>query len=474
MMPVAAGPARAEAMASLQVVLHGYRTDPRLGDWLSRAEDDRGNLDPFQQANLREMRREVTRARGVPPSLVAREAEVCMRCEQAWRTLRAENNWDAFAPLLAEVLTIKREVAQALGQALDMSPYDALMDAFEPGVRAERVDTIFADLRGFLPGFIDEVAALQAGQPAPVEPPGPFAVEAQRRLGAELMSAVGFDMDHGRLDVSHHPFCGGVPTDVRITTRYDESDFSRALMGVLHETGHAKYEQSLPGNWLGQPVGRARGMSLHEGHSLLQEMQVSRGLPFLRFAAPRIAKAFPQAAAARADAFTPENLHRLYTRVARTWIRVDADEVTYPCHVMLRYEIERDLIAGRMQVTDIPEAWDAGMHKLLGIHTGTDYRNGCMQDIHWAGGAFGYFPTYTLGAMTAAQLFAAAYKALPTLLDDIAQGRFDGLNSFLALQVGAEGSRLTTDEMLSKVSGEPLNPEYFRRHLRARYVEQRG
>jgi carboxypeptidase Taq len=285
------------------------------------------------------------------------------------------------------------------------------------------------------------------------------------------MARVGFDFAHGRLDQSHHPFCGGVPSDVRITTRYEEQNFQKSLMGVMHETGHAKYEQNLPRAWLEQPVGAARGMSLHESQSLLQEMQVCRSAEFLQFMASFLRDAFPDAVARTPAAFELENLSRLSTRVRRDLIRVDADEVTYPCHVIIRFEIERSLIEGRLTVRDIPEAWDHGMTSLLGLRTGDNHRDGCMQDVHWPAGLFGYFPTYTLGALTAAQLFRAMRRDLPNLLRDIGSGDFAPMNSWLRDKVWSQGSLYDTETLVERASGEPLGTRSFREHLEQRYLK---
>jgi len=473
MMPAAAGDSRANAMATLGVVVHEHLTAPQLADWLlaAEAEHTAGKLDTTQAANLREMRRVVRRASALPSSLVEACSRAQLRCEQAWRVQRAHNDWQGFQPLLGEVVRYKREAAAGLAQALGMSRYDALLDEYEPFYSSARVDVAFARLREFLPSLIDAVIERQRGQRCLV-PNGPFPQALQEQLGRRLMTAVGFDALRGRLDVSHHPFCGGVPNDVRITTRYDESDFTSGLMGVLHETGHAKYEQGRPRELLEQPVGEPRGMSMHEGQSLLQEMQISRSREFLSFAAPLIVQTFALAAATQPEAFGLENLARLFTRVERSKIRVNADEVTYPCHILIRYELERDLIEGKLEVADIPEAWDAGMRQLLGISTGHDYRDGCMQDVHWASGGFGYFPSYTLGAMTAAQIFAAAERALPKLRDTIAQGSFDGINDWLRRNIWSAGSLFTTDELLQRASGEVLNPAFFEAHLRQRYLDQ--
>jgi carboxypeptidase Taq len=478
MMPAASGGERAEASATLQVVLHELLTDPGLPALIDaahqaheagRSTGQDARLDPEQLANLREITRLVRRARALPKELVEQSSLAQLRCEQAWRSLRGQNDFRSFAPLLERVVELKREAAAVLGAALALAPYDALLDEFEPGCRAARLDVLFGRLKGVLPGLIDEVIEHQRGK-APRVPTGPFAVTAQRELGARMMEQVGFDMTRGRLDVSHHPFCGGVPSDVRITTRYDESDFTKALMGVLHETGHAKYEQGLPRRWAGQPAGGARGMAAHEGQSLLQEMQVSRGLPFLRFLAPQLARAFPEAFGRDPEAFGAENLYRVFTRVQRSKIRVDADEVTYPCHILVRYDLERALIAGTLQVAELPDAWDAAMRELLQISTADDHRDGCMQDVHWPSGAFGYFPTYTLGAMSAAQLFAAAQRELRDLAGDIEAGRFESLNGFLRERIWAHGSLLESDALMRQATGEPLDPRHFEAHLRSRYL----
>jgi carboxypeptidase Taq len=294
-------------------------------------------------------------------------------------------------------------------------------------------------------------------------------VEEQRALGLELMRRLGFDFKRGRLDVSHHPFCGGVPEDVRITTRFDEGDFAKALMGVLHETGHAKYEQNLPRAYLGQPVGRARGMSTHESQSLLLEMQVCRSAEFAQFSAPHIRAAFPGAAALTPAAFTPENLYLLSTRVRPGYIRVDADEVTYPLHIMLRYRIERAVLGDSLVLADLPGAWNEGMRALLGL-TPPDDRLGCLQDIHWPSGGWGYFPTYTLGAMTAAQVFDAANRAEPEILPAIGRGDFAPLVGWLRANIHGQGSRWETDELLTRATGRPLDAAVFKAHLRRRYA----
>lgn len=469
MMPAGGGDARAEALASLRGAIHERSTEPRLGELFARAESEMGTLDDWQAANLREMKRLWTRATALPQELVEAASRAETRSGQAWRALRPKNDWEGFRPLLEEVVSRKREVAQALGEKLGLGAYDALLDFFEPGARSDDVARLFARLREFLPGFIERVIDRQRTEVVH-KPIGPFPIERQRWLGVEMMKRLGFDFERGRLDVSVHPFCGGVPQDVRITTRYQTSDFSESLMGVIHETGHAKYEQNLPPRFIDQPVGVARGMALHEGQSLLHEMQLSRGMAFLALAAPLVAEAFPEAAARQPEAFTPENLGRLATRVQRSYIRTGADEATYPCHVIMRFEIEKPLIEKTLEVKDIPDAWDAGMRAMLGLSTAGNYTDGCMQDVHWPEGALGYFPTYTLGALVAAQLFRAARRSLPDLDARVTRGDFKLLDDWLRENVWSLGSRFDTNELVQRATGEPLGTEAFEAHLASRYL----
>lgn len=466
MMPRGGGPARAEAMGTLDELKHELATDPRVDDWIEAASSE--SLDAWDAANLAEIRRAHERESCLPASLVGARARARAQGQAVWQEARPKNDWAAFAPTLEGIVSLEREAAACIADRLGCSPYEALLDTYEPGADIERIDALFAELREFLVPFID-VAIERSHAADPVRPAGPFAIEAQRQLGLDLMRVTGFDFEHGRLDVSAHPFCGGVPTDVRITTRYDEDDYISALMGVLHETGHAKYEQGLPRAWIDQPVGHARSMSLHESQSLLQEMQICRSRPFLRFLAPKLRAAFPDAAAKQPRAFTDANLAAVALRVRRSKIRVDADEVTYPCHVMLRTTIERELIAGTMRVADIPEAWDAQMKSLLDIDTHGDFANGCMQDVHWAAGAFGYFPTYTLGALAAAQFFRAIRDALPNVDGLIEAGEFAPINAWLAEHVWGRASSVSVDTLITEATGEALGTGAFIEHLERRY-----
>jgi carboxypeptidase Taq len=279
------------------------------------------------------------------------------------------------------------------------------------------------------------------------------------------MQLLGFDFAAGRLDESTHPFSGGVPEDVRLTTRYRDSDFAQSLMGSIHETGHARFEQNLPREWLGQPIGVARSYGIHESQSLSFEMQLARSRGFVGLLAPMLVQHF-----GAQPAFDPDNLYMLLTRVKRGLIRVDADEVTYPAHIILRYEIERALIEGEIEAGDIPALWDEKMQTLLGIDTRGNFRDGCMQDVHWTEGAFGYFPSYTLGAMYAAQWFAAMRRAVPDLDARIAAGDLAAVFAWLKENIWSQASRWDSPELVTRASGEALNPQHLRTHLEKRYL----
>lgn len=464
MMPEGGAEARGEQLALLKTLAHEAVTQPEIPDLLEQAESEAS--DPWEVANLREMRRDWVHAAAVPTDLVEAIARAESTCEMAWRQARTNADFAQVKPHLATLLGLVRQSGQAKAEKLGVSVYDALLDQYEPDGRSAEIDAVFADMEAFLPDFLARALEAQARHPQPRLPAGPFPAETQRAVGVEFMKALGFDFAHGRLDVTFHPFCGGYPEDVRITTRYDEADFTSALMGVLHETGHAQYDRGLPGGrWRHQPVGRARGMQIHESQSLLMEMQACRSPEFARWSAPVLKAAF----AGDGPEWDAQNLYRLGIRVKPDFIRVDADEVTYPAHVIIRYHLEKDLIEGRLDLSDLPAAWNAGYRRLLGI-TPPDDRLGCLQDIHWFCGSWGYFPTYTLGAMTAAQLFDAAKKADAAILPGIGQGDFAPLLAWLRANVHGKASSLSTRELLVQSSGRPLDTAVFKTHLETRYL----
>jgi carboxypeptidase Taq len=463
-MPPGGNEARASATAEIAKILHEMLTEPVLDNLINRAQHE--VLGSCQEANLREMKRLQRREKALPEHLISKKKIFSARCEYEWRSQRKANDLDGFMQNFKGVVEVVREEADRLSQALSLSPYEALVDAFEPGLKEEDIDAIFTPIGEWLPGLIESVIKKQRNEPV-IQPQGPFQLEAQKRLCEEIMSGLGFDFSRGRLDTSTHPFCGGVPEDVRLTTRFHVDDFLGSLFAAIHETGHGLYQQNLPARWLGQPIGQARSMAFHESQSLFFEMQLGAHPKFMEQLSRYLVRAFGDQ-----EAFTPENLERLVTRVERSFIRVNADEVTYPAHILVRTRLERALFAKDIEPVDLPGAWDHELYGLLGLRCNGDHEKGLLQDIHWAAGHFGYFPSYTLGAMYAAQWFATIADLEKDLEDNISAGNFTPITEWLKCNIWDQGSRWTAEELVSRATGEPLNPNYFRRHLETRYLGQ--
>ncbi len=465
MMPPGGGAARGDQLAVLAGMSHSLLVAPVVGDDLAAAETA-AEPDPWRAANLRLMRHTYTRATAMPPDLVEAQARANSACEKVWREARRHSDFALVRPHLEEVVRLAREAAAALAPALGLSPYDSLMDGFQRGMRVADITPVFAEYEAFLRRALPQVEERQARNPAPVRPEGPFPVAVQEALCRRLSERLGLDFTHARLDRSAHPFSGGTPTDVRITSRYDAADFTQAVLAVVHETGHALYERGLPAPYARQPVGEAAGMATHESQSLIVEMQACRSDAFLAWLGPQLHVAFGGDPAP----YRPENLARLWRRIERGFIRVDADEMTYPAHVILRFRLEQALIGGALAVAELPGAWNEGFHSLLGMVPPDDAR-GCLQDIHWYDGAFGYFPSYTLGAMAAAQLMAASRRDVPGLEAALGEGDLSPLLGWLRAKVHGKGSLLEFNPLLQEATGKPLDPSDFERHLKARYLQ---
>jgi carboxypeptidase Taq len=465
MMPPGGGAARGDQLAVLAGQSHSLLVAPAVGDDLAAAEAA-AEPDPWRAANVRLMRHAYTRATAMPPDLVEAQARANSACEKVWRDARRQSDFALVRPHLEEVVRLEREAATALAPALGLSPYDALMDGFQRGMHVAVVAPVFADYEAFLRRALPEAEERQARKPAPIRPEGPFPIAVQEALCRQLAERLGLDFNHARLDRSAHPFSGGTPNDVRITSRYVESDFTQAVLAVVHETGHALYERGLPASYARQPVGDAAGMAAHESQSLIVEMQACRSDAFLAWLGPELHAAFGGDPAP----YRPDNLARLWRRIERGFIRVDADEMTYPAHVILRFRLEQALIAGTLSVADLPGAWNDGFHSLLGMVPPDDAR-GCLQDIHWYDGAFGYFPSYTLGAMAAAQLIAASRRDVPGLDVALGQGDLSPLLGWLRAKVHGRGSLLEFNPLLQAATGKPLDPSDFERHLASRYLQ---
>ena len=465
MMPAGGARGRGQALGALASVIHERQSDPRIGELINRVRGDGETLTEWQSANLENVQRDFVVATAVPAELVRALTVATVRCEQAWREARAANDWKTIQPLLEEVVSLSRQRAEALAAEMGFSPYDALLETYEPELRVADIEPVFADLKTFLPGVLDQVLGAQ-NTPLPLE--GPFPISEQRSLCEAVMRTLGFDFERGRLDISHHPFCGGVPDDTRITTRYYDDSFLESFMATCHETGHALYQQGLPADWREQPVGDALGAAVHESQSLLLELQVCRGRDFISHLAPAIREAFGR----NADdpAWSAENLHQHARRVERGYIRVDADEITYPLHVILRFELEQALLDGSLPVSQLPDAWSEAMERYLGLSTEGNDADGCMQDVHWYAGLFGYFPTYTLGALGAAQWFATARQADAAIAPGIAAGNLEPLVRWLRANVHGAGRRLTMQALFKQVTGSPLDAGFYKRHIEARYL----
>lgn len=460
MMPAQGAPWRAEQVAAIAGLAHEKLTDPAMGEDLAALADVKDGDDPNAATNVREMRRLYDRAVRLPKPLVQELARVTSVAADVWQAARADADFPRFAPHLERLLELKREMAERIGSPTGL--YDALMDEFEPGARATEVQHLFDALREELVPLATALAAAPR-QPklsllkrtAPVGGQKAF-----NRATAELM---GFDFTAGRMDVSTHPFCTGFwPRDVRITTRYDEQAVGQSLFGVMHETGHALYEQGLDPDHAGTPMGQYVSLGIHESQSRLWENQVGRSRPFWRHWFPRFQHQFP--------AFADVTLDEWYfaiNAVRPALIRVEADEVTYGLHIMLRFDLERRMLDGRLTVKDLPQAWNEGIRQLVGVAPADD-AEGCLQDIHWSLGTFGYFPTYQLGNLYAAQFFEAARRDLPDIDEQLARGELSPLRAWLQENIHRRGRRYRAGELVEHVSGRPLSHRPFMAYLKAK------
>ncbi len=465
MMPDGAAPARAGMLAELSVLVHEQETDDALPDLIAEAESTQGELNEWQRANLREIRHAYTHANAMPAELVEKMVLASSESTMTWREARGDNDFKRLAPKLEALFELKREEAAIKAELLGVTPYEAMLDQFDPGRRESQVDEIFADLGDFLPPFLQQVLEKQADEPQPIMPEGPFPTDKQEALGLEVMKIIGFPFERGRLDIAHHPFSGGADGDVRITTRYEDDDYLKSLMAVIHETGHALYEDGRPQEWLGQPVGNSCGMTLHESQSLLLEMQAARSEEFIRFLCPTVQRII----GGEGPHWAADNILRMYRKVEPGLIRVYADEVTYPLHVILRYRLEKAIITGDLKATDLPTAWNEGMESLLGI-TPPDDTDGVMQDVHWPEGLLGYFPTYSLGAMAAAQIFTAAKQEKPDILPGLGKGNFSPLFAWLDENIRSQGCLYMPDDLIKQATGSRLGTEAYKASVTARYL----
>ncbi len=464
-MPPKAGAYRAEQLAQLAGLAHRLGTSAEIGDWLAACEDHLpASADDEETAsraaNVREWRRDYDRATKLSAQLVEEFARTTSLAREAWAGARRESNFAKFAPWLEKILALTREQAESWGYTT--CAYDALLEGYEPGARAAELAPVFADLQKQLTPLLprlQKITDVDASRLA-----GDYPKDLQRALNQRVAEAMGFDFEAGRIDTTVHPFCTEMgPKDCRLTTRYDERDFTSSLSGTMHEAGHGLYTQGLPPEHFGTPLGTYVSLGIHESQSRLWENQVGRSREFWRHWYPVARKEFPGLEALPLDDFW-----LLINRVKPSHIRVEADEATYNLHIILRFEIEQRLVSGDLPVADLPAAWNKRFEELFQISVPDDAR-GCLQDTHWALGLIGYFPTYTLGTLNAAQLFAAAVQQVPGLDDDLRVAKYDRRLAWLREKIHRHGRRYSPGELIRQATGEPTRATYFLDYLRTKY-----
>lgn len=459
-LPPAAADWRACQLAWLSARAHEMGTSGRFRAALEAAESENSGDDPVRNSDLRELRHHFDRATKLSVELVARASEAASRAKVAWVEARRRSDFTLFAAHLRAIVGICREKADLWGYRDE--PYDALLEEYERGADTAKLTSLLDPLRRPLRELAAEAVGRAAGRPARL-PAGPYPVDAQQVLNREIAESIGFDFSAGRIDTAAHPFCAGLgPGDTRLTTRYDEADFTSSLFGILHEAGHGLYDQGLPGERRHLPSGSDVSLGIHESQSRLWENHVGGSREFWRRWLPRAAELFP--CLRRLD---PGDFLAALRRAEYSCIRVEADEATYDLHILLRLDLERRLIRGELDTGDVPAAWNEGFRELFGFAPPDDAR-GCLQDIHWAMGAIGYFATYTLGNLNAAQLFAAARRD-PGVAAGLASAEYLPLLGWLRQNIHRHGSVLLPDELITRATGQAPDPGPYLEHLRERY-----
>jgi carboxypeptidase Taq len=468
-MPAKGSAHRAEQLALLAGLIHQQTIAPEIEELLAAVEgsDVVRGLDSLAAVNVRELRRTYDRARKLPQSLVEELARTCALAHDVWVEAREKSDFGLFQPWLEKVVALKRDEAKAVGYS--GVPYDALLDDYEPGETTARLTELFSGLKSALVELVGAIAA-SGRRPDLSLLHREYPVDRQEALGKAAAAAVGFDFTAGRLDVTTHPFCSGIgPGDTRITTRYNPRDFGDAFFSILHETGHGLYDQGLDPAHYGTPMGSAVSLGIHESQSRLWENFVGRGHPFWEHLLPYARQAFPAAL----GGVSLDDFYFAINDVRPSFIRVDADEATYNLHILLRFELEQALVAGDLKVGDVPGAWNDRFAHYLGL-TPPDDARGCLQDVHWSGGGIGYFPTYTLGNLYAAQFFDQARADLGDLERQFSRGEFAPLKEWLTTKIHRHGQRYRAADLVVAVTGRPLSPQHLLAHLRSKYAPLYG
>ncbi|TWT59168.1 carboxypeptidase M32 [Allorhodopirellula solitaria] len=463
MMPTQASEFRAEQVAYLSGRAHAMRTDSQLARWLDELEGWEAAADPHSDigATVALARKDYEKQRRLPGELVESIAAATVRGQGCWDTARRNDDYAQFQPALDEMISLQRRAGELLADP-GQSAYEGLLDQYEPGARVQDLASVFAGLRDELVQLLSEIT-VSARQVDDRLLKQKYSVDGQRQLSTELAKAVGFDFQRGRLDETSHPFCTSLgPSDCRILTRYDEDWLPGSLFGTLHEAGHGMYEQGLRPDWYGLPPGTFVSLGIHESQSRLWENLVGRSLAFWKHFTPQINETFSQTA-------TPEQWHACFNRVQPSLIRVEADEATYNLHIIVRFELEQALISGELSTNDLPFAWNERYTSVIGVSP-PSAANGVLQDVHWSAGLFGYFPTYTLGNLIAAQLYESADEALGGLDAQIEQGDFAPLLGWLRENVHTHGRKFTADELVQNTTGKPLSAQPLIASLRRRYA----
>lgn len=469
-LPAKGGEFRASQVTLLRGMIHQRRTAAEVGEHLQALADSPLAADPTSDvgATIVRLTEDFERERKLPQDLVEALARATVLGQQKWDAARKADDYAAFQPALAEILSLKRQAAahqQTEGQTL----YDAMIHEFEPGARSAEITTVFADLRNQL------VPLVEAIQAAPRQPNvdilrRDYPIEAQRAFSRFAAEAIGFDFERGRLDVTSHPFCTSLgPDDSRILTRYETNWFPGGLYGTMHEAGHGMYDQGLRTEWYGLPPGSFVSLGIHESQSRLWENLVGRSLPFWKFAFPHAQQAFPGAL----SDVSLEALHFAVNGVRPSLIRVEADEATYNLHVIIRFELEQLLVADELSVADLPDAWNEKYRQMLNVESPT-HADGVLQDVHWSAGLFGYFPTYAIGNLCAAQLYDAAVRDLGDVESAMAAGDMSGLLGWLRKHIHHHGRVYDPNTLMQNATGKPISSEALIRSLKSRYAPLYG
>ncbi|SEA35228.1 carboxypeptidase Taq [Haloplanus vescus] len=461
MMPEGGTPARSQQLSTLSAVHHDLLTDDELGRLLDDLSES--SLEDDRAAVVREVRREQERAVCVPTDLVERISAASSEALTAWREAKSADDFETFAPHLEELVDLKRRYAEHVDP--DRDPYEVLFEEYEPCLPLSHAEDVLTTLRDAVVPLVDDIRASDADLATDAfTAHGPFDTESQEALMRTALDRLGYPWERGRLDIAPHPFSTGTQFDARVTTRYDEADPIGALLSTVHEFGHATYTLGLPDDAYGTPLGEARDLSIHESQSRLWENHVGRSTAFWEGFLPAVVDAFPGV-----DDVSPREAYEAVNAVDPTnLIRVEADELTYHLHIVLRFEIERDLIRGDLDVSEVPAVWNDKMESYLGVRPETD-AEGCLQDIHWSHGNFGYFPTYSLGSVVAAQLFDAAADDIKGLDDQIRAGEFDSLHEWLTENIHRHGKRYETNELVRRATGEGVSADAFVDYATAKY-----